>query len=97
MKNRNIFFLSLKNFGRNKHNIISIILISISFTLILFAISFSESIHNYWKVTKKSIVNYRSYFVIFDDSQYSIEEAKKILSEEPHVLGVSELDFYESK
>ncbi len=94
MKNRNIFFLSLKNFGRNKHNIISIILISISFTLILFAISFSESIHNYWKVTKKSIVNYRSYFVIFDDSQYSIEEAKKILSEEPHVLGVSELEGY---
>lgn len=94
MKNKNIFFLSMKNFIRNRYNIISIILISISFTLVSFAFSFSDSIHNYWKDTKKNIVNYRSYFVVFDDSQYSIEEAKQILLEEPHVLGVSEMEGY---
>lgn len=88
MENNSIIFIGIKNFFRDKRNIISIILISLIFSLILFCFSYTKSINNYWDDSIMKLVDYRTYVVNFDDQKYNVESAIKKLKSYEHIIEV---------
>ncbi len=94
MKNNLIFFLGIKNFFRDKRNIILIILISLIFSLILFCLSYAKSINNYWNESTTKLVDYRTYIVTFDNQKYNLSTAIKKLKSYKHVVEVFEEKSY---
>lgn len=94
MKNNSIAFIGIKNFIRDKKNIISVILISLIFSLILFCFSYAKSIHNYWDDSVTKLVDYRTYIVSFDSQKYDVKSAIKKLKGYNHVVEVFDEESY---
>ncbi len=94
MENKSIAFLGIKNYIRDKRNIISTIFISLIFSLILFCFAYAKSIHNYWDDSVTKLVDYRTYIVSFDDQKYNIKSAIKKLKDHNHVVEVFDEESY---
>lgn len=94
MKNNSIVFIAIKNLFRDKRNIISVILISLIFSLILFCFSYTKSINNYWNDSVTKLVDYRTYIVSFDEQKYDVDSAIKKLKSYDHVVEVFDEESY---
>lgn len=94
MKLNDYIKLGKKNFETDKRKYISIILLTICSILIIISISFSSSIKKYWNNTAKNLVDFRTYFVEYDTSRYTEEQAIEKLKKYKHVSGVSKSSSY---
>ncbi len=79
---------ALRDFVRCKENIINVILLSILLTLIIFGISFRDSLLNFWDDLTNKSYNYRLFLVTYDFNNITEEEALKKLENFPHVVQV---------
>lgn len=86
MKYNNLISLSLKNLIRDKKNLISIIIISFAFALVILCFSMQESLHSYWDTSVKKLVDYRTYVVSFDKKKYTSNDAIKKVKGINHVV-----------
>ncbi len=89
-----IIRLSCKNFKNNQKRFISIILIALSASLVFFAISYNQAIHNDWENKRKSLVDFRTYFVIYDSQKYTQKEAIDKLEQYQYVSGAASSSSY---
>ena len=86
MKLKDLINISYKNFSKDKKNIISIIVISIMFSLIMLCFSIRKSLDNYWSGSVKKLVDYRTYVVTFDNSKYNEKTAISKLKKYSHIV-----------
>lgn len=67
--------ISIKELYRNKSNYFNIIFLSISVSLVIFCLSFSDSMNKYWNNSIKKMADYRTFFVYYDPTEKTEEEA----------------------
>lgn len=94
MKNRDLFKLGLQEFKSNKNKIINIVLMTISALLILLSVSYSQAISNYWNETAKSLIDFRTYYVYYDTTKYTEDQAIENLKKYNHITGVANSSSY---
>lgn len=93
-KIKNFINIGIKNFIRDKKNILSIFTTSIILALVLFCISFSKSLNTYWDETVKKLVDYRTYLISYDKEKYDLDSAIKKLRKYEHVIAVEDESSY---
>lgn len=81
-----IFKNSIINFVRDKKHIISIVLISVIFALVILCFSFRKSLNDYWNSSVEKLVDYRTYVVNFDEQKYNVETAIEKAKTYTHVV-----------
>ncbi len=81
-------------FKANKKKSVSVILIALSAILVLIAVSYNSAIHNYWNNTVKSFVDFRTYFVTYDNEKYTQEQAINKLKKYQYVSGAASSSSY---
>ena len=86
MKLKNVLNISFNQFIRDKKNIISVVLISFMFALVLLCFSFKKSLNNYWNDSVGKLVDYRTYIVKFNKEKYDVNSAIEKLKTYNHVV-----------
>lgn len=94
MKIKDLFKNALSNFIKNKKNIIMLLLISLSCSTVLIAVTFNQSISNYWKSSVKKLVDYRTFFTYYDFDVYEENEAIQKLKLYDHIESVAPYSSY---
>lgn len=75
MKLIDMLKMEIKEFYKNKSNYFNIIFISIAISIIIFCLTFSNSLNNYWNQSVKKMVDYRTFFVYYDPDEKAEKEA----------------------
>lgn len=89
MKIVDLLNIGFKEFISNNKKVINIILLTICFILVLISISYSQSIKDYWNNSAKKLVDFRTYYVYYDTSKYTEQDAIKFLKNQDHIVDVA--------
>lgn len=89
MKIVDLLNIGFKEFVSNNKKVINIILLTICFILVLISISYSQSIKDYWNNSAKKLVDFRTYYVYYDTSKYTEQDAIKFLKNQDHIVDVA--------
>lgn len=88
------FYYSLKYYFRNKKELITTFLVAIVLSLIIFAFSFHKSLNKYWDDSMTKLVDYRTFFVYYDDTLYDENRAIEKLKKYNHIESISPFSSY---
>ncbi len=87
MKFSSLFLTGLKNFIKDKKNIINIFVFGLIFALVMLCFSFRKSLNNYWNDSVKKLVDYRTYVARYDSSRYNLSDAIDRIKTHNHIVG----------
>lgn len=94
MKKSDVIKFSVKDFIKTKSNYVSIIFMAVSASLIVFCLSFSRSLDDYWNKSVKKMVDYRTFFVYYDDEKVTKKEAMELLGKYKNIESISPYTSY---
>jgi len=92
--NNNLWEYSIKSVWRNKINILNMLLLIVSSTVIIFGFSYLMSINNLWNDWTNKALDFRIFSVSFDHDEMNTDEAISKLSQYDHVLEVTKSSGY---